>query len=240
MKDQQHGEQLDVVEYRVRFPRTLSPGEATHLRGSFGREFADEVMLHHHEGEGKLRYAYPKVQFKVIDRTAHVLGLAEGASLVTRLWSEVDQTRIGTEVLPVLEAGLIRRRECVGEAESPLVYRFLTPWLGLNQENHFLYEAQSDPAGRLAILERAMAGNCLSLAKGFRHWVEGRINADCRGLKPVPAGLKGVAMVGFVGTFRVNFHIPDHAGIGKSVSRGFGTVERIPETARPRERGAAC
>ena len=53
---------------------------------------------------------------------------------MTRLWSEVDQTQIGTEVLPVLEAGLIRRLECLGEAEIPLLYRFRTPWLGLNQE----------------------------------------------------------------------------------------------------------
>ena len=43
-----------------------------------------------------------------------------------------------------------------------------------------------------------------------------------------------------VSTFRVNFEIPDHAGIGKSVSRGFGTVERIPETSGPKEGSAAC
>ncbi len=36
-------------------------------------------------------YAYPKVQFKVLDRTAHLIGLAEGAVLVTKLWAEVDQ-----------------------------------------------------------------------------------------------------------------------------------------------------
>ncbi len=47
-------------------------------------------------------------------------------------------------------------------------------------------------------------------------------------------------MIGFVGTFRINFHIPDHAGLGKSVSRGFGTVERIGESTRPHERSAAC
>ena len=47
-------------------------------------------------------------------------------------------------------------------------------------------------------------------------------------------------MVGFVGTFRVNFHIPEHAGIGKSVSRGFGTVERVVEPAKQTQRGQAC
>ncbi len=36
-------------------------------------------------------------------------------------------------------------------------------------------------------------------------------------------------MLGFLGTFSVNFEIPDYWGIGKSVSRGFGTVKRVGE-----------
>ena len=31
-------------------------------------------------------------------------------------------------------------------------------------------------------------------------------------------------MLGFLGSFSVNFEIPVYWGIGKSVSRGFGTV----------------
>jgi hypothetical protein len=39
--------------------------------------------------------------------------------------------------------------------------------------------------------------------------------------------LKGMPMLGFLGSFSVNFVIPDYWGIGKSVSRGFGTVKRV-------------
>jgi hypothetical protein len=222
-----NGQRLDLVDYRLRFPRPISLGEATHLRGFFGRAFADEVMLHHHEQGGRLRYSYPKVQFKVIDQTAHLIGLAEGAELVTKLWAEVDQAQIGAEILPVLEASLSRRNEHLGEAETTILYRFRTPWLGLNQENHAKYESESDRIVRKALLDRMLIGNCLSLAKGFGHTVQARIAADCRDLREVHAGLKGVAMIGFVGNFRVNFHIPHHAGVGKSVSRGFGTAEQV-------------
>jgi hypothetical protein len=41
--------------------------------------------------------------------------------------------------------------------------------------------------------------------------------------------LKDTPMLGFLGTFSVNFEIPDYWGIGKSVSRGFGTVKRVRE-----------
>jgi len=34
-------------------------------------------------------------------------------------------------------------------------------------------------------------------------------------------------MLSFLGTFSVNFEISDYWGIGKSVSRGFGTVKRV-------------
>jgi hypothetical protein len=37
--------------------------------------------------------------------------------------------------------------------------------------------------------------------------------------------LKGQTMVGFVGSFTLNLQIPDLLGLGKSVSRGFGTIE---------------
>ena len=39
-------------------------------------------------------------------------------------------------------------------------------------------------------------------------------------------------MLGFFGTFSVNFEIPDYWGIGKSVSRGLGTMKRVAEFGR--------
>jgi hypothetical protein len=223
---------LDIIEYRLRFERSLAPGEATHLRGFFGSAFAKEQLLHQHRTDGSLIYAYPRVQFKVLDRTAHLIGLAEGADLVTRLWGEVDQAKIGEETMPVLEAGLVRRREALGETAQSIAYRFRTPWMGLNQENHRQYQAITGLDERRSLVERILVGNCLSLAKGFGHRVAARLIADARGLRPRPTRFKGVEMLAFLGTFRVNFHLPDHIGIGKSVSRGFGTVERLAANER--------
>jgi Cas6b C-terminal domain/Cas6b N-terminal domain len=220
---------IDIVEYRLRFPRALLPGEATHLRGYFGTAFSDQVLLHHHNADGSLRYDYPRVQFKVLDRTAHLIGLAEGADLVTRLWAEVDVARIGEEELPVFESTLSRRRDPLGETAEAMTYRLRTPWLGLNQENHRAYEAHRDLADRHALLARVLVGNCLSLAKAFGHRVGSKLIAEAIDLWPRTVRLKGVEMLGFLGTFHVNFHLPDRLGIGKSVSRGFGTVERVGE-----------
>jgi hypothetical protein len=219
--------QVEIIEYRLRLSRDLRRHEAGDLRGFFGRAFADEILLHHHEQDGSLRYQYPVVQFKVLRRTAHLIGLADGAALLSRLWAQVDHTRIGGEDLQVLEATLSRRVEMIGAAGEAVEYRFVTPWLGLNQENHRRYEADASPERRQALLDSILRGNCLSLAKAFGHRVETRLSADPGGLRPFPTTLKGVPMLGFVGTVRINFLLPDRVGIGKSVSRGFGTVERV-------------
>jgi hypothetical protein len=227
MTETQCRSSLNIVDYRLRFSRPLSPGEASHLRGFFGRAFADAMLLHHHHVDGTLHYAYPRVQFKVLDRTAHLIGLAEGADLVTRLWSEVDQAKIGEETLPVLEGGLIRHRETFGETSGNVTYGFRTPWIGLNQANHREYQAITELGEQRALLERILVGNCLSLSNAFGYRVAARLTADARGLRPWPTRLKSVPMLAFLGTFRINFQLPNHIGIGKSVSRGFGTVERI-------------
>lgn len=146
---------------------------------------------------------------------------------MTRLWGEVDSARIHSEELPVLESTLTRHREPLGETPEPVAYCFRTPWLGLNQDNYRAYQADRDSAIRQAILRRVLVGNCLSLAKAFGHHVRACLTADVSGLRPWTTRLKGVEMLGFLGTFHVNFHIPERVGIGKSVSRGFGTVERM-------------
>lgn len=224
---------LTITEYRIRFERQLLTSEATKLRGFFGSAFADEILLHHH-CDGRLLYTYPRVQFKVLQREAHLIGIAEGGELVERLWREVDQARIGQEELPVLEASLSRRTEQLGDIDSPRTYRFVSPWLGLNQENHRRYVDSTTEAERQQILQGVLIGNCLALAKAFDHRVETRLKADIAKLREVPVRLKGVPMIGFRGTFQINFLVPARLGIGKSVSRGFGTVEAVPSrTAAP-------
>lgn len=113
--------EIDITEYRLRFERPVAPSEATQLRGFFGSAFAEEELLHHHHRpDGSLVYKYPRVQFNVIDRTAQLIGLAEGGAIVEKLWRELESARLGRDELPVLEATLVRRRELLRECAEPV------------------------------------------------------------------------------------------------------------------------
>jgi hypothetical protein len=226
-------DQLEITECRLRLARPLSPGEATRLRGYFGTAYGDEVLLHHHEADGRLLYDYPRIQFRVIDGEAQLIGIEEGGSLVERLWREADAARIGPDELAVVGSSLLKRREPFGPSSQMQAYRFRSAWLGLNQENHHRYQrCQAEPERR-AILERVLIGNCLAVAKSFGQQVSVRLTADAGALKPRGVRLKGVSMLGFVGSFLVNFQLPGGIGIGKSVSRGHGAVEPLERDPGP-------
>jgi hypothetical protein len=84
------------------------------------------------------------------------------------------------------------------------------------------------PDERTSILKKVLTGNILSMAKGLGYWVDKPIETFIK-LRPVEVNYKDKKMVGFKGGFMVNFVIPDHLGLGKSVARGFGTVARVKD-----------
>jgi len=218
---------ISVTEYHLRLGREMHTGEAPQLRGFFGRAFADEVLLHHHQSDGSLLYTYPRIQFKILQKTALLLGIAEGSELLSELWLKVDHTIIGNENLPVIESKIIKRIETLGELLKPVSYSFLTPWLALNQKNERIYVTEKSRPKRVELLEKILVGNCLSLSKSLGYTINLQLKADCSQLQEVRCALKGVPMRGFIGSFQINFWLPDKIGLGKCVSRGFGSLKRM-------------
>jgi len=217
---------IDVSECRLRLARPIRQYEAPALRGFFGRKFEEEVLMHNHEPDGTPIYQYPRVQFKVLASTALLLGINEGSELLQRLWLEIDETRLGDEQLAVLESQFETRTEQLEVIAEPIEYRFATPWLALNQKNFHEYIGTHNQRTRKDELSRILVGNCLGLAKSLGIRFSDHIAADCSRLTSIKTSLKGQGMIGFVGKFTVNLTLPDCIGLGKSVSRGFGTVER--------------
>lgn len=240
---------IQLSECRLRLARPIRQYEAPALRGFFGRKFEEEVLMHNHEpdnhrglahfaesseqtvpvplpAKGRLIYQYPRVQFKVLASTALLLGINEGSELLQRLWLEIDETRLGDEQLAVLESQFETRTEQLEVIAEPIEYRFATPWLALNQKNFHEYIGTHNQRTRKDELSRILVGNCLGLAKSLGIRFSDHIAADCRRLTSIKTSLKGQGMIGFVGKFTVNLTLPDCIGLGKSVSRGFGTVER--------------
>jgi hypothetical protein len=205
---------------------------ASHIhkfRGFVGNLFKDYSLIHNHDlHTGKPIYRYPLIQFKLINKTPCIVAITEPAVAVfLDIFMKLDNVTIDNVSIPIFEKDLKVDDVEFGFSNESFMYEFLTPWIGLNQKNYQRYET-SIFSNKNEILKKILIGNILSMAKYLDYWLEKnqKINIELQ-VRENRVNLKGNPMIGFSGLFKTNFNIPDHLGIGKSVSRGFGTVRRV-------------
>ena len=201
--------------------------DARFLRGFFGQRYKNRVEFHHHSPSGLL-YQHPLIQYKTIGGVGRVMGLERGSFLVRAL-PAIDILKLNGRTLHVIEQNRNTEIISLGATEAPVKYRFLSPWLALNQTNHQYYNKVLDQVKR-NLLSRILIGNLISLCKSVRLIITDRLKADLSVERSQAIEIKsGVTLTGFMGTFTVNFQLPPLWGIGKQSARGFGTVQQIKE-----------
>jgi len=215
---------MPTTQTIIRFPEIkLRTRDAHKLRGYFGNLFKEKSeLLHNHMGNGELRYAYPQVQYKVIDQTPMLLGIKDGAKLLTELFLEIRELKIDGTAYPVRQKNIEAKQIEPGASVAPKTYCFETLWMGLNQKNHSRYE-KANPLEREKLLERILVGNCLSFFKSLDIFVDTTLEARAS-FNEKNTNFKNNRMIAFEGMFEINADLPDYIGLGKQVSRGFGTI----------------
>ncbi|ASW42778.1 MULTISPECIES: CRISPR-associated endonuclease Cas6 [Eubacteriales] len=202
----------------------LSPRYSEKIRGYLGNKYIDNNLMHNHDND-KFIYRYPLVQYKVINNKPIIIGINEAAQIIANIGVEEDNIIINGVNYDSLENSIIKKTYDFGEAEDYIEYKFETPWIALSQKNNSLYKAANE-IKKEDLLKKILIGNIISMSKGFNYTVKEEIKCWIN-LKETEVNLKGIKHTAFLGNFKVNFYIPDYLGLGKSVSRGFGTIKII-------------
>jgi len=219
------------MEFRVMIitfnDNKLNSDAAPKIRGNFANMFPQYPELHYHIEESKLLYKYPLIQYKILEKIPMILGIDKGCDILKDIYDKVNVLKIGSkEAQDIWERSIKISTGSFELTEKRNTYSFLTPWLALNEKNYEKYQKLGEWIKRKELLKKILIGNIISMSKSLGYTVPEPIKANINKLKEVQTSLKGTPMLGFLGTFSVNFEIPDYWGIGKSVSRGFGTVAR--------------
>ena len=209
----------------IRFPGIhLETRDAHKLRGYFGNLFKEHSpLLHNHFEDGQLRYKYPLVHYKVIQEVPMLVGLNEGAALLTELFLKVTELNIDGRTYPLMQKNLDHYQANAGLVNELHTYRFETLWMALNQENHKRYRLLSNHEEKQILLNTLLKNNLLSFFKGINIWLDGPLMAKGIFTEHVTQ-FKNQSMLAFKGEFITNALLPNFIGLGKAVSRGFGTV----------------
>jgi len=218
---------------KILLDRPLEKGvQGKDFSGAIAQLYQKEILLHQHCENGCLNYTYPFIQYKILKRECMIIGFHNGSELLTRLDLLSRSLRLGNQIYTVIANELNFQFVSFEMCDIPKRYSYITPWLALNEMNYKKYTGLTDSTAKKELLEKILVGNIISIAKSLGYTVPHRILLNFHHFKDLTTSLKKISMLGFLGTFSVNFSIPDLWGLGKSVSRGYGTVKQICNVQR--------
>lgn len=193
----------------------------TELRGFLGYLFVNEPEFHHHSDSS---YHYPLVQYKKVHGKMLVVGLDEYATTVYNKMVQLENIITQNEKARISNVDITMNSFTIHEEYG--VYKFLSPWIALNKENYLKFKS-ADKTNRKEMLEKILVGNLLSMSKGLGIRIDFMINTDIRKSRHMKIEAHKNQFVAFYSEFSTNITIPKFLGLGKSVSKGFGIIERI-------------
>ena len=193
------------------------------LRGFLADKYRENTVFHNHLSDS-YNYAYPKLQYKLIKNMLSIMGIGEDVTKINKkIFEEIDYLNInGNLIFDIQKEIEIFDDEIEFMGDKMYEYRFVTPYLPLNDKNFSKY------LKREYTLEQAITNNILEVLKGLGIWLEKEnkiyVSAD---LQITSRDLKNVNMIAFIGNFYTNIKFPDYFSLGKRKSLGYGTFVKV-------------
>ncbi|MEM0148619.1 MAG: CRISPR-associated endonuclease Cas6, partial [Candidatus Micrarchaeaceae archaeon] len=162
------------------------------LRGFLGYTFLDDAEFHHHALG--LIYRYPKIQYKIIDGKAIIMGFSEYQDKLLQSMKDIRSLILGRQHININSIVIERKHFEIGEKNSS--YFFATPWIALNEKNFFIFK-QLNKVRRGEELEKILVGNILSALKGLSIRITFRLRANINSFYYKPVYVNNNFFIGF-------------------------------------------
>jgi hypothetical protein len=173
---------------------------------------------------GGFEYFYPRLQYKIVRGSPMIAAINEGCNLLWEVYDKIDVAGSNQAEWKITEKRLIEKKAPFGLCSESIKYRFLTPWLALDEDSFKGYINLED-----GLREKMLAGifrdHLGSISKSLGYDFNGNLKIKLN-IKPQYIFQRDIHVGGLFGSFIANFEIPNFLGIGQSVSRGYGTIKR--------------
>ena len=210
----------------IQFDTQLVENEIQRFRGAIIKLLPQkEVLFHNHINDG-YRYAYPLIQYKRLNNKAALFCIGEGVENIGVFFASNNfNVRIGNK-RHCLQIEEVNAKLVDIACDTEQIYSYqLTNWLPLNEENYSQFTQTSDTEEQLIMLQRILTRNILSMHKGLGIRVEQRVEVHIKHLEERPNVIfKGVKLYCANISFDSNVLLPQHVGLGKHASVGFGIL----------------
>lgn len=227
---------VNIRFLEVVFDTQIQPWEIPAFRGAIANMVGwKNEDFHNHHKNGEVKYAYPKIQYKDQNGFSSMVCIGDTVDQMYLVFTDSKKKISFSGKEHRLDVKELRLNSFdVKLTKYPMRYK-IKRWLPLNQHNFKKYDSLDDIDAKTKMLEGILIGNLLSFFKGIHLWVEERIVLDFVKITKIqPLKFKKQKVLAFDGVFDVNVALPDHIGLGKGVSVGFGGVEQIRRNRKNR------
>tara|TARA_B100000678_G_scaffold288231_1_gene296296 strand:+ start:576 stop:1589 length:1014 start_codon:yes stop_codon:yes gene_type:complete len=201
------------------------------VKGVFMRQYPDETIIPFLDGSYRDKYLYPRVQVKILNEQIYIIGVHEGVDSIISLTEKFDVLDFGNITFEVQNSDLEKNKNQFVPSKRLIRYRFITPWVALNQKTGGRYRFITNQE-KSSFLNKLLSHNIVFIANemgiSFKEKVFTKINVSSLFPKPVDENNWGA----FMGEFKTNFMLPNYIGIGNGITRGYGSIYGMfnPET----------
>lgn len=213
----------------IRYENRLAQREIPLFRGAVINTMGDSAdrLYHNHNGDSVV-YNYPLIQYKRIGQCAAIVAVDAGVDVMGQfLSSDISRLHIG-EREENFKIADVRADRCLVQIWNGDFEYHLHKWLPFNSDNYAEYKTIDCLSDKISFMEKILVGNILSFAKSLGIIFSSEISCKLLSIDRQCLYLyKGVKMMAFDITFKSNVTLPEFIGLGKGVSLGFGTVNRV-------------
>lgn len=209
----------------LKFRNQLQPNEIKWFRGAVIHALSKDNVLFHNHIDKNYRYAYPLIQYKLINRCATILCIEEGVEAIGNFFSNYNNLiQIGEKNMS-LEIDYLRPSVFLLEVTERVSRYSLHRWIPLNHENYQVYRTLEKDEQRIHLLQKILIGNILSCLKGLNIYLDKRITCRIQEITRMHTiSNKGVNLLAFDLIFTANLSLPPYIGLGKNASINCGIL----------------
>ena len=209
----------------ITFENPIEAWEVPAFRGGVVQTAGKENTLFHNHLGKDYRFSYPLIQYKRIRKKPHLVCIEEGVDEVHHFFENKQEGLMLGKRQYELRVEQIRLNRFTMQVWDKSFNYFLQDWLPFNQENYKAFKELASELEQMEFLERILKGNILSFAKGIGWQVDKEIKVRIGEILRVNIiTVKGVKREAYTLRFSTNVFIPNHIGLGKNASLGFGVV----------------
>ena len=225
---------MNVRVLTIKFANPLRHQQVPQFRGAVIAALDNKRLLFHNHDGASLRYAYPLIQYKVLDGRAAIVAAGQGIDQLAELLTVGRQELIVGHQPMTLEVDQVLPLQYQLQVWDQLWPYHVLRWLPLNSEHYRRYQSLESLPQRVAMLQDIMRGNILALGKGLGVRFDRHVDVQLTGLdQPRLVRVKGTQVMSFNARMRCNVNIPQFLGLGKHSSLGHGVVIAPDEQLDP-------